>query len=95
MDSDEASATATKEVALDAATDDAAAKDLGIWGVSAFLGSAIGPLLWGATLQLFGYTSTASEEESYGFGGYASIMIGGCIACTLAGICIAFVKGTR
>ncbi|KAF4689357.1 hypothetical protein FOZ60_001695 [Perkinsus olseni] len=95
MDSDETSATSTKEVALDAATDDAAAKDLGIWGVSAFLGSAIGPLLWGATLQLFGYTSTASEEESYGFGGYASIMIGGCIACTLAGICIAFVKGTR
>ncbi|KAF4652363.1 hypothetical protein FOL47_011135 [Perkinsus chesapeaki] len=77
-------------------------KDLGIWGVSAFLGSAIGPLLWGATLQLFGYkpTTTTStilpeEEESYTFAGYASIMIGGCIACILAGISIAFVRGTH
>merc|ERR1719487_2913950 len=29
--------------------EETAGKDLGVWGISAFVGSAIGPMLWGGT----------------------------------------------
>ncbi|KAH0472393.1 MAG: uncharacterized protein KVP18_001026 [Porospora cf. gigantea A] len=49
------------------------AQALGIWGVSGFIGSAIGPLLWGIFLAL----DRADPPQVYGPVGYAAMMVGG------------------
>ena len=46
---------------------------LGIWGVAAFLGSAIGPMTGGPLLYLFGSTGTA-EDQDYTIRGYAILL---------------------
>ena len=46
---------------------------LGIWGVAAFLGSAIGPMTGGPLLYLFGSTGTA-EGQDYTIRGYTILL---------------------
>jgi len=81
-----------------------AAQALGVWGVSAFIGSAVGPLLWGALIQFFGgegvsmsgiIGSTGGDtdnETRFGYPGYVAMLLGGILATILAGILIHFVK---
>ena len=70
-----------------------AAKDLGIWGVAAFIGSAAGPAILGPTLHIFGLLSLGRDFSStlsggavpdengvvYGVLGYQAIMVLGCV----------------
>eukprot|EP00537_Pseudo-nitzschia_pungens_P004996 CAMPEP_0172363628 /NCGR_PEP_ID=MMETSP1060-20121228/6925_1 /TAXON_ID=37318 /ORGANISM="Pseudo-nitzschia pungens, Strain cf. cingulata" /LENGTH=594 /DNA_ID=CAMNT_0013086399 /DNA_START=40 /DNA_END=1824 /DNA_ORIENTATION=+ len=46
---------------------------LGIWGVAAFLGSAIGPMIGGPLLYLFG-SSGVAENQDYTIGGYTFLL---------------------
>ena len=46
---------------------------LGIWGVAAFLGSAIGPMTGGPLLYLFGSTGT-TEGQDYTIRGYTILL---------------------
>lgn len=50
---------------------------LGVWGVAAFLGSALGPMIGGPLLYAFGHQSSAasdSDDEAYSWPGYAVIL---------------------
>ncbi|KAH0486153.1 MAG: hypothetical protein KVP17_001409 [Porospora cf. gigantea B] len=64
------------------------AQALGIWGVSGFIGSAIGPLLWGIFLAL----DRADPPQVYGPGGYAAMMVGGVTFTMVAAIFVAKVS---
>jgi len=58
-----------------------AAQGLGLWGVSAFLGSTIGPLIAGPLLAYFGATDSA---ERYGADGYVALNATGAVYVALA-----------
>jgi len=53
---------------------DSAAQSLGVWGVSAFLGSTFGPLISGPLLTIFGWTES---PDRYSSAGYFAVMIMG------------------
>ena len=44
---------------------------LGIWGVAAFLGSALGPLIGGPVLYFVGSKSDDESDDNYGSQGYS------------------------
>eukprot|EP01063_Lacrimia_lanifica_P018451 TRINITY_DN25354_c0_g1_i1.p1 TRINITY_DN25354_c0_g1~~TRINITY_DN25354_c0_g1_i1.p1 ORF type:complete len:494 (+),score=148.73 TRINITY_DN25354_c0_g1_i1:67-1548(+) len=67
------------------------AQDLGVWGIAAFLGSSVGPMLWGGLLAAAG---REESSESYTFTGYVLMLSGGVAACFGAGISVRFVKGS-
>eukprot|EP00397_Hematodinium_sp_SG-2012_P011988 GEMP01012143.1.p1 GENE.GEMP01012143.1~~GEMP01012143.1.p1 ORF type:complete len:479 (+),score=69.10 GEMP01012143.1:237-1673(+) len=72
------------------------AQALGMWGVSAFLGLAIGPIFWGAALETFRELSTeALPPDAYPQAGYTTLLVGGCIMVFAAGRCIHYVKSAR
>lgn len=72
------------------------AQALGMWGVSAFLGLAIGPILWGTTLEIFRAVDTDPlRPHAYPFGAYATMLVGGCLMVFAAGRCIYMVKAAR
>jgi MFS family permease len=48
-----------------------AARFLGVWGIGAFVGTAVGPLLGGPLLYAFGHTDTAGV---YSLRGYAMLL---------------------
>jgi MFS family permease len=48
-----------------------AARFLGIWGVAAFVGTALGPMISGPMLYYFGETSVEGE---YGIAGYTALL---------------------
>jgi MFS family permease len=60
---------------------DNAAQSLGVWGVSAFLGSTLGPLAAGPMLSYFGRTESPDHFSSFG---YVIVMAMGAIYVSLA-----------
>lgn len=58
--------------------DNGSAQLLGIWGVAAFLGSALGPMIGGPLLYFFGQKHGTSDvdaaEEEYSLTGYAVVL---------------------
>lgn len=67
--------------------------DLGIWGVSAFLGLAIGPLLWGVALETAGgQLLEGTDIKIYPYEGYVYMLIGGTLFCVLAGTVVRNIK---
>ncbi|CAD7925704.1 unnamed protein product [Amoebophrya sp. A25] len=71
---------------------EAAAQSLGIWGVSAFLGLAVGPLLWGGALEMSGGKTLDDGVRVYPYTGYAYMLLGGCIFCYMSGYVVSFIK---
>jgi len=67
------------------------AKDLGVWGVAAFIGTAVGPVCWATGYTIVGRTP---DKEHYESAGYVIMLIGGCVAAILAGLLIKGVEGT-
>ena len=62
---------------------DSAAQGLGVWGVSAFLGSTIGPLIAGPLLAYFGWTPS---PERYSSQGYLAVNCAGAVYVCCAGL---------
>jgi len=58
-----------------------AAQGLGVWGVSAFLGSTIGPLIAGPLLAYFGWTP---NPERYASAGYLAVNAVGAMYVSMA-----------
>eukprot|EP01062_Namystynia_karyoxenos_P045809 TRINITY_DN34121_c0_g1_i1.p1 TRINITY_DN34121_c0_g1~~TRINITY_DN34121_c0_g1_i1.p1 ORF type:complete len:490 (+),score=141.25 TRINITY_DN34121_c0_g1_i1:71-1540(+) len=94
-------------LALDCLPDKAtAARDLGVWGVAAFIGSAVGPLFWGLLLE-FGdllaggrangidEDTPAGEPAGYDLAGYGAMLGGGCLASIGAGFFVCFIRGAE
>ena len=55
---------------------ESAAQGLGVWGVSAFLGSTTGPLIAAPLLAYFGWTSS---PERYSSAGYVAVNMCGAV----------------
>merc|ERR1719327_1913152 len=53
-----------------------AAQGLGVWGVSAFLGSTLGPLIAAPLLAYFGWTSS---PDRYSANGYTAVNLAGAV----------------
>lgn len=68
---------------------ESAAQGLGVWGVSAFLGSTLGPLIAAPLLAYFGWTSS---PERYSSTGYTAVNLAGAIYVICAGGFLCFVK---
>ena len=64
---------------------------LGIWGVAAFLGSAIGPLIGGPLLYLFG-SSGLVDDQDYTIRGYTIILSLSTAYFILSAISLTWVK---
>ena len=75
-----------------------AAQSLGVWGVSAFLGSTLGPLIAGPLLTHFGgcwtadCAATAAEQHQYSTPGYVAVMLLGAVYVICAGLMLRTVK---
>lgn len=75
-----------------------AAQSLGIWGLSAFVGSALGPLLWGFAVQILGTFHAHSRdagEMTYSYWGYLCMLLGGIAATGCSALCIATLRSVR
>lgn len=68
---------------------ESAAQGLGLWGVSAFLGSTIGPLIAGPLLAYFGSTPSV---ERYSPQGYVALNVTGAIYVAFAAIFLRYVN---
>jgi len=66
-----------------------AAQGLGLWGVSAFLGSTVGPLIAGPLLAYFGWTAS---PERYSPDGYMALNATGAVYVVFAGFFLRFVN---
>eukprot|EP00586_Coscinodiscus_wailesii_P010202 CAMPEP_0172496230 /NCGR_PEP_ID=MMETSP1066-20121228/83653_1 /TAXON_ID=671091 /ORGANISM="Coscinodiscus wailesii, Strain CCMP2513" /LENGTH=479 /DNA_ID=CAMNT_0013268411 /DNA_START=39 /DNA_END=1478 /DNA_ORIENTATION=+ len=73
-----------------------AARYLGIWGVGAFIGTLIGPLLLGPTLLLFGENGNVDDRgaPSYDTIGYIAMLIVGCIFMVIGALVIIPIKSS-
>jgi len=66
-----------------------AAQGLGVWGVSAFLGSTTGPLIAAPLLAYFGWTTS---PDHYSSGGYVAVNFAGACYVTCAALFLRYVK---
>eukprot|EP01062_Namystynia_karyoxenos_P055613 TRINITY_DN465_c0_g1_i1.p1 TRINITY_DN465_c0_g1~~TRINITY_DN465_c0_g1_i1.p1 ORF type:complete len:525 (+),score=160.84 TRINITY_DN465_c0_g1_i1:157-1575(+) len=65
------------------------AKDLGVWGIAAFIGSSIGPVLWGGVFLAFG---RAADGQGYRADGYYTMLAAASMFAALAGLVIMAVR---
>jgi len=74
-----------------------AARYLGIWGVAAFIGTLLGPMLVGPTLLLFGDKGEVDEHGTpmYDIDGYVAIMSIGCVCMFLGSVVVAPIREGR
>lgn len=61
-------------------------RDLGKWGVCAFIGTSLGPAMWGIAINCF------PEGDYYGSPGYVIMLAGGCVCTILASLCLLPIK---
>ena len=64
---------------------------LGIWGVAAFLGSAVGPMIGGPLLYLFGSSGTIDGQD-YTIHGYKVILSLSAVYFLMSAISLRWVK---
>lgn len=67
---------------------------LGIWGVAAFLGSALGPMIGGPLLYFFGSSGTV-EGQDYTIHGYAVVLSLSAIYFLLSAVSLGWVQNTH
>ena len=72
-----------------AAISQTAAQGLGVWGVSAFLGSTLGPLIAAPLLAYFGWTSSPDRYSRYG---YTAVNLAGAVYVFFSAIFLCFVR---
>jgi MFS family permease len=65
---------------------------LGIWGVAAFLGSALGPMVGGPLLYLVGSRGPLPEGQDYSIYGYAVVLLLSTIYFLLSAISLRWVR---
>jgi MFS family permease len=68
---------------------ESAAQGLGVWGVSAFLGSTSGPLIAAPLLAYFGWTTS---PDHYSSSGYVAVNIAGALYVMCAAFFLRYVK---
>ena len=68
---------------------ESAAQGLGVWGVSAFLGSTLGPLIAAPLLAYFGWTSS---PDRYSPLGYTAVNLAGAVYVCCSGLFLCLVR---
>ena len=68
---------------------ESAAQGLGVWGVSAFLGSTLGPLMTAPLLAYFGWTA---NPLVYSARGYMAVNLAGLVYVSCAGAFLCYVR---
>merc|ERR1719379_1723042 len=68
------------------------AESLGIWGISGFLGSAVGPMLGGFSLEVFGGWGKGGH---YTYPGYICMLACGAVTILLTMLTMRFIKSAR
>ena len=71
---------------------ESAAQSLGVWGVSAFLGSTLGPLIAAPLLAYFGWTPS---PERYSPSGYCAVNLAGAAYVILSALFLCCVREGR
>jgi MFS family permease len=64
---------------------------LGIWGVAAFLGSALGPMIGGPLLYFFGSSGTV-DDHGYTIRGYAVVLSLSAVYFLLSAVSLRWVR---
>jgi MFS family permease len=70
------------------------ARDMGLWGVAAFIGCMLGPCIGGPLLELFGHTLAAPStvhDARYARSGFVILMLSGCLWSFLSALTLRFV----
>ncbi|CAD7928935.1 unnamed protein product [Amoebophrya sp. A25] len=62
---------------------------LGLWGISGFIGSYIGPMGGGGLLEFFGSTS---QKDHYSYGGYFALLSVGALMALLSALVTSFIR---
>lgn len=65
---------------------------LGLWGVSGFIGMALGPALGGLILESFG---GGAHQGGYSFSGYFSLLMGGVICLVISAYVTSLIKKAK
>ena len=84
-------------LAVDALPDQSKrARDMGLWGVAAFIGCMLGPCMGGPLLELFGHTlaapaPSAVQDARYVRSGFIILMLSGCLWSFLSGLSLRYV----
>jgi len=82
-------------MAVDALPDQSKrARDMGLWGVAAFIGCMLGPCIGGPLLELFGHTlasPSAVQGARYNRSGFVILMLSGCLWSFLSGLSLRYV----
>ena len=82
-------------MAVDALPDSSKrARDMGLWGVAAFIGCMLGPCIGGPLLELFGHTLAAPSvvpDARYVRSGFVILMFSGCLWSFLSAFTLRFV----
>jgi MFS family permease len=68
---------------------ESAAQGMGVWGVAAFLGSTVGPLIAAPLLAYFGWTSS---PDRYSSTGYMAVNLAGAVYVCCSGLFLCFVR---
>jgi hypothetical protein len=83
-------------IAVDSLPDPAKrARDMGLWGVAAFIGCMLGPCIGGPLLELFGHAlpgSSAANGARYARSGFVILMLSGCLWSFLSAFALRFVR---
>jgi MFS family permease len=83
-------------MAVDALPDSSnRARDMGLWGVAAFIGCMLGPCIGGPLLELFGHTlagHSAVPDARYVRSGFVILMLSGCLWSFLSAYTLRFVS---
>lgn len=76
--------------------DTESAQLLGIWGVAAFLGSALGPMVSGPLLSIFSETASVDgKPEEYSRLGYTLVYVLSAVYFTCSALALRYIQGNR
>jgi MFS family permease len=83
-------------MAVDALPDSSKrARDMGLWGVAAFIGCMLGPCIGGPLLELFGHTLAGPSvvpDARYVRSGFVILMLSGCLWSFLSALSLRYVS---
>ena len=70
-------------------------RDMGLWGVGAFVGTTLGPIILGPMLQSYSITGKDGKDDGFEDEGYFFVFLFGIVNITIAAALVSKVKGSR
>jgi MFS family permease len=70
-------------------------RDMGLWGVGAFVGTTLGPIILGPMLQSYSIMDADGKVTAFGDQGYVLVFTFGIVNITIAALLVSKIKGSR